>query len=263
MSDAPSYARRLDLQHEAFRPELQELVEGLARALSPDRGIVDVACGDGEFTALLAAAFPGVPVTGLDASQEMLERARGRHGGTQGPRFLEADLEANDPPVPAADLVFCADSLRSLDPMGLLRRMAGWAGAGGHIAILESDPIDEIKTSASPEIEALLADLQVRSGLPDDGVARRIGEALTSLGCRELRIREDAAHRQAPFDDATEEWLERYWSHRLEGLGGVAAPEEMERLREALDPESDGYFARATGAWIVRRRVLAWAVAPG
>lgn len=38
--------------------------------------ILDLGCGPGNSTAILAARFPGAALLGIDASREMLERAR-------------------------------------------------------------------------------------------------------------------------------------------------------------------------------------------
>lgn len=53
-------------------------VELLARVAAEDpRTVVDLGCGPGNLTALLADRWPDAAVTGLDSSAEMIERARG------------------------------------------------------------------------------------------------------------------------------------------------------------------------------------------
>lgn len=52
-------------------------VELLARiGATEPRTVVDLGCGPGNLTALLADRWPGAAVTGLDSSPEMIERAR-------------------------------------------------------------------------------------------------------------------------------------------------------------------------------------------
>ena len=49
-----------------------------AAAAPPGRPLLDVCCGTGDLALALAWRYPDVPVTGLDFSQAMLERARAK-----------------------------------------------------------------------------------------------------------------------------------------------------------------------------------------
>src|SRR5512144_26411 len=65
---------------------------------SPHR-VVDLGCGPGNLTALLAQRWPGAEVTGIDSSPEMIEAARA--GSLPGHlRFDVADLRAWAPEGP-------------------------------------------------------------------------------------------------------------------------------------------------------------------
>ncbi|MSZ77590.1 MAG: methyltransferase domain-containing protein, partial [Actinobacteria bacterium] len=65
--------RYLTYADERGRP----FVELLARVGADDpRRVVDLGCGPGNLTALLARRWPGASVTGLDSSPEMIEAAR-------------------------------------------------------------------------------------------------------------------------------------------------------------------------------------------
>src|SRR4051812_33583010 len=79
-------------------------VDLLARvgAEAPGR-VVDLGCGPGNLTALLAGRWPHAQVTGLDSSPEMVQRARGqRHEGI---RFETGDLRSWQPEEPV-DVLF-------------------------------------------------------------------------------------------------------------------------------------------------------------
>ncbi|WP_420032029.1 class I SAM-dependent methyltransferase [Streptomyces sp. cg28] len=78
----------------ATRADLRELLAGIDGL--PIRGdVLELACGTGQWTALLAER--AVSVTAVDASAETLAIARERVGGA-GVEFVQADLFAWEPP---------------------------------------------------------------------------------------------------------------------------------------------------------------------
>jgi trans-aconitate 2-methyltransferase len=108
----------------------------LARAAK----IVDVGCGPGNSTELLAARFPDAAITGLDSSPAMLAEARRRLAGVT---FAEAD--ANDwVPEPDADLVF-ANAVYHWIPHHLeqLPRVLAALRPGGVVAVQMPDNLAE------------------------------------------------------------------------------------------------------------------------
>jgi demethylmenaquinone methyltransferase/2-methoxy-6-polyprenyl-1,4-benzoquinol methylase len=68
------------------------LVSELASRTAPGARMLDLACGTGDIALAAAAAVPGARVTGVDASARMIERARGRAGGTADLLFVEGDM---------------------------------------------------------------------------------------------------------------------------------------------------------------------------
>ena len=69
-------------------------------AAIPNRDVktaIDLGCGPGNSTEVLAAAFPGAAVTGLDNSPDMIAAARKRMPDT---RFELADLTTWSEPGP-------------------------------------------------------------------------------------------------------------------------------------------------------------------
>ena len=98
-------------------------LELLARAPSADPGLaVDLGCGSGEITRLIAERWPGAAVQGIDSSPDMLARARagdagsaeGGQGGAAGVEWIEADIAAWSPASPPG-LLYANASLQWVD----------------------------------------------------------------------------------------------------------------------------------------------------
>ena len=111
-------------------PRLQPGLDLLARLpeLAPNRA-VDLGCGTGELTQLLARRFPGAEVVGIDSSAEMLEKARARFPEL---RFAQGDIADWQGPV---DLLFSNAALQWLDGHAqLLPRLLAQLAPGGIFA---------------------------------------------------------------------------------------------------------------------------------
>ncbi|MHB8588961.1 MAG: bifunctional demethylmenaquinone methyltransferase/2-methoxy-6-polyprenyl-1,4-benzoquinol methylase UbiE [Candidatus Dormibacteraceae bacterium] len=107
-----------------------------ATALAPGGSALDVACGSGKLTAVLAGiAGKRGRVVGLDFSPQMLEIARRDHPGIE---FLEGDalkLPFGDASFDASTIAF---GLRNLaDPVRGLREMQRVVKPGGRSVVLE------------------------------------------------------------------------------------------------------------------------------
>jgi len=132
---APEYAfgdseiarERLAIVADTFEGPTRRLLADLP-AMQP-RYVVDMGCGPGHTSALLRERFPHSEVTGLDASEAMIEAARGRVPGAwfvvadvARPLRLPADvaysrLLLGHLPEPAVALAYWAGALR---PPGLI-----------------------------------------------------------------------------------------------------------------------------------------------
>src|SRR5258708_25728212 len=91
-----------------LRPAV-DLLQRVPRA-SPAR-VVDLGCGGGNVTALLRARWPDARVTGVDASETMLDRARASDPGVD---WRQADVATWAPPAPV-DVLFSNATLHWLD----------------------------------------------------------------------------------------------------------------------------------------------------
>lgn len=95
---------------------------------------VDLGCGSGEHTRLIAERWPGAAVQGIDNSPEMLARARAADGAAA-IEWLEADIASWSPPAPPG-LVFANAALQWVDGHeALLPRLLGCLAPGGALAV--------------------------------------------------------------------------------------------------------------------------------
>jgi len=136
--DSAPASARLARVARVFAPTTAAFVRRVADA---PRRVLDLGCGPGHTTLLLAGAFPDAAVVGLDRSEAFLDEAR-RQAPT-GVRFVHADVTT--PPLPDApgDLVFARFVLSHLPARGAVLR--AWIGAlapGGALAVEEVERID-------------------------------------------------------------------------------------------------------------------------
>lgn len=95
-------------------------------------GIVDLGCGDGPVTSLLAERFPSARIVGIDSSAAMLAAARDICPSVT---FVEMNVEAWQPDRPV-DMIFSNATLHWIDRHEILMpRLAGYLSDGGVIAV--------------------------------------------------------------------------------------------------------------------------------
>jgi len=112
-------------------------IELLARVPDIDaQTIVDLGCGTGSLTALLARRWPSASVIGIDSSPEMIDRARSDHPDID---WLIADINDWEPPD-RVDIVYSNATLHWLDEHEtLFRRLHSYISPGGVAAIQMPD----------------------------------------------------------------------------------------------------------------------------
>ncbi len=127
----------LTFERDRTRPS----IEMLARVSheTPKR-ILDLGCGPGNSTELLARRYPDAEILGLDSSPDMLSKARQRLPQA---RFLEADITSWTPDQ-AFDLIFANAVLQWLPGhQALFPRLISWLSSGGCLAVQMPDNLNE------------------------------------------------------------------------------------------------------------------------
>ena len=138
-------------QYAIFENERTRPVRDLLAAV-PGRepaSAVDIGCGPGNSTQVLAAQFPGAAVCGLDSSTDMVAAARKRLPRMQ---FDLADVETWDAPGPYG--VILANAVLQWVPghATLLPRLVQKLAAGGSLAVQMPDNLDEPAHNAMREV---------------------------------------------------------------------------------------------------------------
>lgn len=208
--DPAQYLRFAD---ERLRPA----VDLLARVdLQAPGMVIDLGCGAGNVTALLARRFSDADITGVDSSAPMLAKAR---AAAPDLRFIEADIGAWTPPAPP-DLIFSNAALHWLDGHeALFPRLLSLLAPGGVLAVqmpaMHGAPLRRLQ----PEVAA--------SG-PWAEHLRGIGSA------RDILAPERYWDLLAPRAGALDLW-ETTYMHALRGEDAVAEWASGSSLRPFLD----------------------------
>src|ERR1700684_843294 len=114
--------------HARTRPAM----ELLARVpVAQPRRVIDLGCGPGNSTAVLAARWPHAEIEGLESSPDMLAKAR---DSKLHATWTEGDVESWSPPTPY-DVVFSNATLHWIaDHRALLPRLMSHVAKGGALA---------------------------------------------------------------------------------------------------------------------------------
>ena len=210
--NATAYSR---FEAERTRPARDLLAAVVAEA--PAR-VVDIGCGPGNSTALLAERFGAVVVTGIDSSPDMLAKARVRLPSV---RFEAADIGGWQAEAPV-DVLYANASLQWLPGHeALFPRLAAMLAPGGVLAVQMPDNLDEPSHVAMRRVAAAGP---WRERLAKAGQAR--AQILSPRGYVE------ALH---PFCESVDVWRTTY-HHRLAGPEAIVAWLRTSGLRPYVDP---------------------------
>ena len=224
---------------ERTRAGLWESTAALADCSLGDRErVVDVGCGTGEFTRVLAASTPG-EIVGVDADPDLLGVARDAVDAS----FLAGDATRLPLRDDAADLVACQALLVNLpDPAAAVTEFV--RVSSDLVAAVEPDNA-AVSVSSSVDAESAL-ERRLRSAYLD-GVdtdvapGDRVAECFRNAGLSDVRTRRHFHEKRVepPYGDDEVEGVKR------KATGAGVEVHERE-LRRAL---SDAEYDRLRGAW--------------
>ena len=200
----------------AFEDERTRPVRELLSAV-PDRGVhnaIDLGCGPGNSTQVLAARFPGAALRGIDSSPDMIAAARTRLPGL---RFDILEIErwigtprSDDPE--SWDLILANAVLQWMpDHGGLFPALVARLARGGCLAVQMPDNLDEPAHRLMREVAAegpwagkLATAAAARSTLM---AADGYYQLLRACGCRPEIWRTTYYHPLAAGASAVVEWF--------------------------------------------------------
>ena len=137
--DSEVAARRLGLLAAVLRPTSEAFLRRTMR--SPVGSAVDLGCGPGFTTRLIAEVVRPAELVGLDASTGFVERAR--IDAPEGVSFAVHDARNVPFPRGPADLVYCRLLLPHLpEPAEVVARWSTQVNPGGHLLLDELDSVE-------------------------------------------------------------------------------------------------------------------------
>ena len=237
----------------------------LLAELRPGLDVLDVGCGPGTITADLAALVAPGTVTGVDASEGVLDKAREAAvaDGVDNVRFAVADVHALDFPDDSFDVVHAHQVLQHVgDPVGALREMRRVCRPGGVVAVRDSDYGAFTWFPGTPVLDGWLAlyrkVARANGGQPDAG--RRLLSWAREAGFEDITPTATAWCFATPEDRAWWGglWAERTVASSYAGLAvdnGHASHEQLAEIAEAWQDwagRADGWFMTPHGEILCR-----------
>jgi trans-aconitate 2-methyltransferase len=249
-------------QYVQFEDERTRPVRDLLAALPAidAHSVIDIGCGPGNSTELLAGRFAGAAVSGFDSSPDMIAAARERLPGL---RFDIADIEpwayksdaagAGSAATAGAapfDVILANAVLHWVpDHARLFPALAAKLAPGGALAVQMPDNLDEPAHRLMREIAAdgpwaakLTAAAAARPSMP---TAERYDEILSEAGCRVDIWRTTYYHALSGGAEAVVEWFKGTGLRPF--ITPLADEEREEFLRRYRSAVARAYPARSDG----------------
>ena len=159
--DTDRAAARLRALARVYEPSSRKLLESLER--SHGELALDLGCGPGYTTALLAESVAEARVLGLDQSPKLLEQAT-RERGSARTSFALCDVSKAPFPAPPASFLYSRFLLTHLrDPASIVHGWAACALPGARL-VLEETAFMRGEHSAFPRYYALVERMQAHYG---------------------------------------------------------------------------------------------------
>jgi SAM-dependent methyltransferase len=254
--DGPAAARRLDLLADLFEPASRSFLErvaGWSGGNGPPGLAVDLGCGTGRTTRLVADVLGPGRTLGLDQSEFFVALAAGGPSGSPAVGFAVHDVTRVPFPCPPADVCYGRLLLSHLPDPGAV--LAAWATQLAPGGLLLADEVERIHT----DLPALRGYLEVAGALlATRGHTLEVGPVLARLPDPPGLVRRDdrIGHLAPPAPQAAAMFALNLAVWRGAAVhAGVASGDELDRLGAELAAVADGE-APGSIRWELRQLVL-------
>jgi demethylmenaquinone methyltransferase/2-methoxy-6-polyprenyl-1,4-benzoquinol methylase len=235
--------------------------------------VLDVACGDGRYSAWLAervgsAAF----VTAVDASPAWLSVAAKtlRKQNGEGVELCQADARKLPFADGSFDFVWCAQSLYSLpNVLDCLAEMVRVLRPGGTLAVLEDDTLHHVLLAWPVDLELELRSAELRAFQAESGDAARFyvgrwaSRLLRRVGLGRVRERALAATRQAPLSPAAHQFFAEYLANLRRRVSPLLPAATLKRFDRLVNPASRRYLLKQPDFVAVCLDRVVWGIRAG
>jgi ubiquinone/menaquinone biosynthesis C-methylase UbiE len=253
----PKYAARLDALHYALEDDFVRIVSKVP--ITRHQTILDVGCGDGFFTSLLAqsAAY----AVGLDTCQAYLEGARSitTRGNIE---FCEGDARQLPFADASVDAIWSGHSMQSYpDIRECLTEFWRVLKPGGVLAVLETDNVHSVMLSWPPDLELAVRQAEHREIGDEDSYLgtyfpRFAAELFSDSGFNDFTPHYYFAHRHGPANEMLTEFVQLYLDNLLESTRDCLRMETQSRLAALADPASDQFLPQRKNFFFGSLQVL-------
>jgi SAM-dependent methyltransferase len=240
-------ASRLEDVAKYFNPLAADLIQRFA--YTPCHIAVDIGCGPGFTTNMLAAAANCQKTYGLDRSREFLDIATQRFAHCT---FLEHDVTQVPFPV-TADVMYARFVLCHLrEPLKLVARWITQLNSGGFLFV---DEIDTVETN----LEVFKTYLAMAEGIiATQGACLYVGNALEAADYEADALVNESVVRPVTNCQAASWFLpntQTIWNENEYVLGHLS-PKERDAIGSELDRLKTTRDSRSDITWRLRRLVL-------
>ena len=248
--DSEIAAERLALVARIFDPATRSFLE--RSAPRPVGLALDLGCGPGHTTEIVAEVAEATRTVGIDLSESFIERARERVGAKI--ELICHDVTLTPFPARPADLIFARLLLSHLPEPE--RQVARWLDELASGGILLSDEVERIETTLEPLARYLnLVEARISAGGGELYLGPRLDALRGGAGFRQRSS--DAVRVAPPTSEAAKMFRLNLRAMRAEDrLAGIASSGELDRLGEELD-ELTRSNAAGEIVWTLRQTVFA------
>jgi ubiquinone/menaquinone biosynthesis C-methylase UbiE len=241
--DIAGMAELADLDAEVMQHYVSDVTAWVATAMPDPERVLDIGAGTGTGSVALAARFTSADIVAIDASDDMLERARAKlaeRGLVDRVRTLVADLDAGWPQLPPADLVWASLSLHHMaDPQRVLADVHAALRPGGVLAVLEMgrpprflpDDLGIGRPGLEERVHDAVAATHAES-MPTMGTDW--GPRLTKAGFTAVDTRQFSLDLEPPLPPATRRYAVTYLRRVRPMLDGRFADDDLATLDTLL-----------------------------